>query len=319
MSSLLTIRDTIRDFLRKFDEITTPIFRFIMAYIMFSSINSVYGYSDLFERGIVVFLLSVISALVSTSIVVFLGGVVIVINSFAVATQVGICALFIFLIMYCTYMRVFPNTGWILALVPILYMWNMPYAIPIIVVIFAGTAGIVPAAFGVVVYQFGIYVDEVKNLLVTATEEDSFLAYTYLIDTVLKNKEMLLDMIVYAVVILVTFVIYKLPVDYIWYIAIGVGGILNVIAFMCCGVMLDVEIETGNVIFGTIIGVLVAVIVQLCKSMVDYSRKETVQFEDDEYYYYVKAIPKFNVSAKKKNVVKMNEQVEEAVQQAVQQ
>ena len=273
----------------------------------------------MFERGIVVFLLSVISALVSTSIVVFLGGVVIVINSFAVATQVGICALFIFLIMYCTYMRVFPNTGWILALVPILYMWNMPYAIPIIVVIFAGTAGIVPAAFGVVVYQFGIYVDEVKNLLVTATEEDSFLAYTYLIDTVLKNKEMLLDMIVYAVVILVTFVIYKLPVDYIWYIAIGVGGILNVIAFMCCGMMLDVEIETGNVIFGTIIGVLVAVIVQLCKSMVDYSRKETVQFEDDEYYYYVKAIPKFNVSAKKKNVVKMNEQVEEAVQQAVQQ
>lgn len=315
MSSLLTIRDTIRDFLRKFDEITTPIFRFIMAYIMFSSINSVYGYSDLFERGIVVFLLSVISALVSTSIVVFLGGVVIVINAFTVATEVGICAAFIFMIMYCTYMRVFPNTGWILALVPILYMWNLPYAIPIIVVIFAGTSGIVPAAFGVVIYQFGIYVDEVKNLLVTATEEDSFLAYTYLIDTVLKNKEMLLDMIVYAVVILVTFVIYKLPVDYIWYIAIGVGGVLNIIAFMCCGMMLDVEIETGNVIFGTIIGVLVALIVQLCKSMVDYSRKETVQFEDDEYYYYVKAIPKFNVSAKKKNVVKMNEQVEETVEQ----
>ena len=111
MSSLLAIRDTIRDYLRKFDEITTPIFRFILAYIMFSSINSMYGYSDLFERGIVVFLLSVISALVSTSVVVFLGGAVIVINSFAVGTQVGICALFIFLIMYCTYMRVFPNTG----------------------------------------------------------------------------------------------------------------------------------------------------------------------------------------------------------------
>ncbi len=311
MSSLLTIRDTIRDFLRKFDEITTPIFRFILAYIMFSSINSAYGYSDLFERGIVVFLLSVISALVSTSIVIFLGGVVIVINAFAVATEVGICALFIFLLMYCTYMRVFPNTGWILALAPILYMWNMPYAIPIIVVIFAGASGIVPAAFGVIIYQFGLYAHEIKNVLASATEEDTFLAYTYLIDTVLKDKTMLLDIIVYAVVILVTFVIYKLPVDYIWYIAIGVGGVLNIIAFMCCGMMLDVEIETGSVIFGTIIGVLVALVVQLCKSMVDYSRKETVQFEDDDYYYYVKAIPKYNVSAKKKNVVKMNDQVEE--------
>lgn len=315
MSSLLAIRDTIRDFLRKFDEITTPVFRFILSFIMFSSINSMYGYSDLFERGIVIFLLSVISALVSTSIVVFLGGVVIVVNCFAVAAQVGICALFIFLIMYCTYMRVFPNTGWILALVPILYMWNLPYAIPIVVVIFAGASGIVPAAFGVVIYQFGVYVDEVENLLLTATEDDAFLAYTYLIDAVLKNKAMMLDIIVYAVVILVTFVIYKLPIDYIWYIAIGVGGLLNIIAFMCCGMMLDVEINSGNVIVGTILGVLMAVIVQLCKSMVDYSRKETVQFEDDEYYYYVKAIPKYNVSAKKKNVVKMNEQTEEVVEQ----
>lgn len=315
MSSLLTIRDAIRDFIRKFDEIINPIFRFVLAYIMFSSINSMYGYSELFEKGMVVFLLSVISALVSTPIVIFLAGVVIVINSFAVATEVGICAVFVFMIMYCTYMRVFPNTGWILALVPILYMWNLPYAIPIIVVIFAGASGIVPVAFGIVIYQFGLYVDEIKNLLVTATEDDTFLAYTYLIDSVLKNKEMLLSIIVFAVVILITFVIYKLPVDYIWYIAIGVGGILNIIAFMCCGMMLDVEVETGNVIFGTILGVIVAVIVQLCKSMVDYSRKETVQFEDDEYYYYVKAIPKYNVSAKKVNVKKMNEQTEEVAEQ----
>lgn len=311
MSSLLTIRDTIRDFLRKFDEITTPIFRFVLAYIMFTSINSMYGYSDLFENGMVVFLLSVISALVSTPIVVFLGGVVIVMNSFAVATEVGICAVFLFILMYCMYMRVFPNTGWILALVPILYMWNLSYAIPIIVVIFAGASGIVPAAFGVVIYKFALYVSEVKELLVTASEEDAFLAYTYLIDSVLKNKEMLLSMIVYAVVILITFVIYKLPVDYAWYIAIGVGGIINVIAFMACGMMLDVEIQTGNVIFGTILGVIVAVIVQLCKSMVDYSRKETVQFEDDEYFYYVKAIPKYTVSAKRRNVKKMNDEVEE--------
>lgn len=315
MSGLLTIRDTIRDFLRKFDEITTPVFRFILSYIMFTSINSMYGYSDLFENGMVVFLLSVISALVSTPIVVFLGGVVIVMNSFAVATEVGICALFLFLLMYCMYMRVFPNTGWILALVPILYMWKLSYAVPIIVMIFAGASGIVPAAFGVVIYRFSLYVTEVKELLVTASEEDTFLAYTYLIDSVLKNKEMLLSMIVYAVVILISFVIYKLPVDYAWYIAIGVAGVINVIAFMSCGMMLDVEVEAGNVIFGTILGVIVAVIVQLCKSMVDYSRKETVQFEDDEYFYYVKAIPKYTVSAKRKNVKKMNDEVEEVVEQ----
>lgn len=31
----------------------------------------------------------------------------------------------------------------------------------------------------------------------------------------------------------------------------------------------------------------------LCFNL-DYSRTEKVQFEDDEYYYYVKAVPKVN-------------------------
>ena len=31
--------------------------------------------------------------------------------------------------------------------------------------------------------------------------------------------------------------------------------------------------------------------------MVDYAREERVQFEDDEYYYYLKAVPKMSVRA----------------------
>ena len=34
----------------------------------------------------------------------------------------------------------------------------------------------------------------------------------------------------------------------------------------------------------------------------DYSRTERLQFEDDEYYYYVKAVPKAVVSSTNKRV-----------------
>ena len=40
----------------------------------------------------------------------------------------------------------------------------------------------------------------------------------------------------------------------------------------------------------------------------DYSRAENVQFEDDEYYYYVKAVPKVILSRPKKTVKKINAQ-----------
>ena len=43
---------------------------------------------------------------------------------------------------------------------------------------------------------------------------------------------------------------------------------------------------------------------------VDYSRSENLQFEDDEYYYYVKAIPKMNVSTQEKTIKRINERYE---------
>ena len=44
------------------------------------------------------------------------------------------------------------------------------------------------------------------------------------------------------------------------------------------------------------------------KFNVDYNRTEIVQFEDDEYYYYVKAVPKNVVAAADKKVKKINKQ-----------
>ena len=43
---------------------------------------------------------------------------------------------------------------------------------------------------------------------------------------------------------------------------------------------------------------------------VDYARSENLQYEDDEYYYYVKAVPKISVSTPEKTVKRINERQE---------
>ncbi len=307
MSGLIQVRDSIRNFLRRFDEVISPLFYFIAAWFMFWSINKLYGYSELFERGIVTFLLSVICALVSASTAVLIGCIVIIFNCFFVTKEIGIIALFIFIIIYCMYMRMFHDCAWILFFVPIMYIFKMTYAIPLIVAIFAGAAGIVPAAIGVLLYKFAVGVSDVNNMLLTAVKKEDVDIYSYLIDNVLKDREMLLTAIVFAIVILLTFFIYKLPFDYSWYVAIGAGGIINILAFLIVGVMMDMEVAFGSLIFGSFIGIIVTVVVQICKRLVDYSRKEVVQFEDDDYYYYVKAIPKYGISEKKKTVKKVTD------------
>ena len=57
---------------------------------------------------------------------------------------------------------------------------------------------------------------------------------------------------------------------------------------------------------GSLIGILIAVVIQFGKGIVDYQRTELLQFEDDDYYYYVKAIPKLSVAESNKNVKHIN-------------
>ena len=61
------------------------------------------------------------------------------------------------------------------------------------------------------------------------------------------------------------------------------------------------DIDTGSVIVGTVISMLLVFVAQFFRVVLDYTSVEHVQFEDDDYYYYVKAVPKIKVNMPKKN------------------
>jgi len=55
-----------------------------------------------------------------------------------------------------------------------------------------------------------------------------------------------------------------------------------------------------------IVSAIVAVVYQFFVFSVDYTRTEYTQFEDDDYYYYVKAVPKVSLSAPDVKIQKIN-------------
>jgi len=73
--------------------------------------------------------------------------------------------------------------------------------------------------------------------------------------------------------------------------------------------MYDINVSVLGVLFGTLVSLGVCVVLQFFVFSVDYTRTEKVQFEDDEYYYYVKAVPKMTVAAPEKTVKRINAQV----------
>ncbi len=130
--------------------------------------------------------------------------------------------------------------------------------------------------------------------------------FRFIIDGFMDRKEMLLLIAAFAVTIIVVYLIRRLSIDYAWTIAIISGALVDVMILLVGDLSFDMEISIAGLIVGTIFSVAIAKLVELFAFHLDYSRTEKVQFEDDEYYYYVKAVPKITVAAPSRTVKKIN-------------
>lgn len=307
MTTLLTFRDNMKGFCSRYDYILTPILKFIVAFCVFMNINARTGYMEALNSWFIVFLLSFICAFLPFEFIVGLGFTVIILQAFKASLDACLIGIALILIFYFAYMRFVPKTGLIVLLVPLFYAVHLTYAIPVLLGFLVGPVAIIPAAFGLVLYDYEKELADLVKVLATVTEDDEKVqGYLYILKGILADKEMLLTIVVFAIVILVTYLIYRMSSEYAWVVAFVAGSILNIVCFLVGSVLLSVKIGLVPVLLESIVGILLAIVIQFIKGVVDYQRTEILQFEDDNYYYYVKAVPKLSITVKNENVKHIN-------------
>lgn len=93
---------------------------------------------------------------------------------------------------------------------------------------------------------------------------------------------------------------------YGWYIAILFGGVMYLLSILTGGYFLNSEVNIINEIIMILVSICMVMVIQFFYNVIDYTRQETFEFEDEEYYYYVKAIPKISMEEEEINVTKIN-------------
>ena len=305
MAALLTIRDNIRGFISKYDKFITPAVKFLIYLLMFWSINHLTGYNETVSSGLIIFLLSVVCAFMTEGIALALGGIFACAQLFSASKEIAVVFLIIFILMYCIYIRFFPKTAWLIMFAPLFFIFKMQYLLPVIAGMFAGPAGIISAAFGCIFYYFMTHAALYVDLMKVTDEEDLIEGYKYMFQHLVEDKNLILTIVVFAVVIVITALIYRFSFDYSWYAAIIVGGLFEIILFLIGNFALEASLSVAGILLGSLGAIIISIIIQFFKVVVDYSRTEMTQFEDDEYYYYVKAVPKVVVAKSNKNVRKI--------------
>ena len=302
MTNLLEIKEKIVGFYRNFEYPVQMVGKFILAMLAFSYINNELGYFEALTGTVPMLFLSVICAVVPISIFVLICALVVLLHLFKLSMMLSAVALVVFLLFYFIYLKFAPDQGILIVLYPVLAQFNLHYMIPLIGAMAFNPFSAIPVAFGILLMKIVGYLQEAASLGDPGMDVQGIMtSYQYVFDKLFSDREVVAYIIVFTLVILITYGISRLSVDYSWYIAIGAGALVNIIGLAVQASSVE-GMNLLMVIVGSILGGLLAAVAHFMGCTLDYAKKEMLQFEDDDYYYYVKAIPKIQMTQAERTV-----------------
>ncbi len=302
MTNLLVLREQLKKIYGKYEVYITPALKFLLAFASFTMINQTIGYMSALNSMAIVLILSLLCSFLPSNLTVVLAAGVALAHLYAFSLECAVVALAVFLLMFILYFRFSPKDTVVVLLTPLFFIMKIPYVIPLAMGLVGTPASVVSVACGIIVYYVIGYMNESASVLNTFDAEGAVEKFRYIIDGLMGNKSMLIMIAAFAVTIIVVYFIRRLSVDYAWTIAIITGSLADILILLFGDLMFNTNVSVLGLIFGSVISALLVKVLEFFVFNVDYSRTELVQFEDDEYYYYVKAVPKNTVATPEKRV-----------------
>lgn len=306
MSSLLEMREGLRNFYSKYEVYLLPLFKFLLALTSLLCINMNIGFmSRLSGNLVIVLVVALMCSFLPMNFIIIISAGFVCGHLYAVSLECAVVTFALFLLMFILYFRFSPKDAVVVLLLPLCFVLKIPYVIPIAVGLLCSPISIISVSCGTVVYYLILYIKTNAQTIDTLETGEAVAKFRYVIDGILGNKEMLITIVAFAAMIIVVYFIRRMSMDHAWTIAMSVGAVVGVVVLLIGDLAYDTHFSIGFLIVGMIVSLLLAKVLQFFAFNVDYSRTEYVQFEDDEYYYYVKAIPKNSVSRAQVKVKKI--------------
>ena len=306
MTSLLVWKEHMRAFYAKNSMIIQPVLRFLFGLCTYMSLNRALGYMAELANPIVVLVMALVSAALPWGVTVFMAGCLMIAHVYAVSLEMALIALILLLVIATLYYGFKPGDSVLMILTPMAFVLQIPYAIPLLVGLGGSLFSVIPVSCGVFLYYLLLYVKQNAGVLTNDSTVDLVQKYTQIIQSVVFNQTMMVMVVACALGILVVYLIRRLSMDYAWGVAIAAGAVNTRSSVFMGDFLFSVSVPVIPMIFGLAVSCLLAVIYNFFIFSVDYTRTEYVQFEDDDYYYYVKAVPKMTVATPEFKVQKIN-------------
>ncbi len=300
MDSIYEIRDVIEETVSRYETLIRAVIRFFLAFLSLSVVNSKLGYMERLDSTTVVLAVSLLCALLPAGMIVFFSSLFVILHSYALSLEAAIVVLAVFLLMFLLYFRFTPQDTLAVLLTPLSFVFGIPEVMPVIYGLKGSPISALSVGFGAVAYFTVDYIADAEDKIKGMKDATTVERFRTILDGVVKNNTMIAYIGAFVITVVIVSIIRRIYFPHAWTAAIVIGVIVDMLALMMLSVRLDADISIGSLIIGSLVSTGIAFLFKLFTFSVDYAKTERVQFEDDGYYYYVKAVPKIRSGRKKK-------------------
>lgn len=304
MSELLVWREKIQRIYADKSLFIDKAVQFIFGFAALYLINQNIGLMKVVAAPVITLALAVICTFLPPVFTVFAAALLILVHMFALSLGVMAVSAMVFVMMFIFYCRFTPKRALVLLITLIAFFLHIPYVVPVACGLILSPAAI-PAAFGAIIYQMLLCVKNSASAITSVEGMTGQIAF--FVKAVFKNKELWITVIAFVICVFTVYAIKRISVDHAWKIAVAAGAVVNIVVIVVGDIAFDVHTSYGMLILGNVLAIALGLIIEFFIFSVDYSRTEHLQYEDDDYYYYVKAVPKISISVPEKTVKHINE------------
>ena len=295
MYYLLELREKMKKVYASYNVYIRPAVKFLLALLSFILLNASIGYMSKLNNPFLSILLSVLCAFLPGQLMILVLSLFMMAHLYAISAELALIALCVLVVMYLLYLRFAPKMGYVIIITVMLCGLKLYAAVPIIIGIGLGAASIVPVSFGMLVYVIVKTASEYEAALTNSSVTDTVQHISYLAESFVNDRAFVVMVLAAVVTIIVIACIKKMTIDNAWTYALIAGAVVEFLIYIVGILALHAKFGIVSLILGLIIGIVGGYVCKVLLFSVDYKRTEYVQFEDDEYYYYVKAVPKVTV------------------------
>ncbi len=306
MTFFMKLREQTRNFIMTHEVWMDRIFKAVITLIALEVISKSFGYSEVLSHLWMHIVIALLCSLVPVSAMALVVEIFLILELLSLSRLVALVAAIFFVVSYVL-CGVYHGRGYQnLAGVTVAYQLHVPYLLPLESGLLENANEVTTVICGATIsYYLKSVKDHASQLL---DSKDSISVLDILTEGLVTNVMFYVYLTALVVMFLVVYSIRNLNIAHSWLIAVAVGVVTESLILLAGYLLTARTSQIPWLIGGNLITLAIGFATNYLVLDLDYNRAQKVQFEDDEYYYYVTAVPKIRLTEESKEIKKITTQ-----------